>query len=234
MGINMTRWQNFIVIWFVGIFTLLGIGFFSTSLLTRENTTSNIQSYFDQLNTSVDLQLSQKLNDLNVLAQNPLVTDLLMGQNSPDNPEILALLNGVKAITQADIIYVMNSDGTVLGCSLYGDHKTLTGNNYSFRPYFIKAKKGLTVVYPALGVTTNARGIYLSKPVKSPERAMLTKLGNEVVLAKDGTEAINLYTEAMNSDDPIMANFREHGFCAALVKPFQLQELSRVLSQVLG
>ena len=112
--------------------------------------------------------------------------------------------------------------------------------------------------------------------VQNVARAMLTQLGNEVVLAKDGTEAINLYTEAMNSDDPIqiiimdltipggmggkeavievhkvnpgakvivssgysndpiMANFREHGFCAALVKPFQLQELSRVLSQVLG
>ncbi len=33
------------------------------------------------------------------------------------------------------------------------------------------------------------------------------------------------------SNDPIMANFKDYGFCAALVKPYQLQELSRVISQ---
>ncbi|MDY6973702.1 MAG: ATP-binding protein [Thermodesulfobacteriota bacterium] len=35
------------------------------------------------------------------------------------------------------------------------------------------------------------------------------------------------------STDPVMANFKEYGFCAAIVKPFQLQDLSRVISQVL-
>ena len=35
------------------------------------------------------------------------------------------------------------------------------------------------------------------------------------------------------SNDPIMANFKEYGFCAAIVKPFQLQDLSRTISQVL-
>jgi PAS domain S-box-containing protein len=33
------------------------------------------------------------------------------------------------------------------------------------------------------------------------------------------------------SNDPIMANFKEYGFCAAIVKPYQLQELSKVISQ---
>jgi CheY-like chemotaxis protein len=114
------------------------------------------------------------------------------------------------------------------------------------------------------------------KMVQNVAKAMLVKLGHEVVLAKDGTEAINMYNEAMDfdepiqlvimdltipggmggreavleihkvnpeakvivssgySNDPIMANFREYGFCAAIVKPFQIQDLSRVLSQVLG
>lgn len=36
------------------------------------------------------------------------------------------------------------------------------------------------------------------------------------------------------SNDPIMANFREHGFCSAIVKPYQLQELSRVIAQVMA
>lgn len=36
------------------------------------------------------------------------------------------------------------------------------------------------------------------------------------------------------SNDPIIANFKDYGFCASIVKPFQIQDLTRVLRQVLG
>lgn len=36
------------------------------------------------------------------------------------------------------------------------------------------------------------------------------------------------------SNDPIMANFKNYGFCAALVKPFHLQDLSKVICHVLS
>ena len=36
------------------------------------------------------------------------------------------------------------------------------------------------------------------------------------------------------SNDPVMASYNEYGFCGAVVKPYQLQELSKVISQVLG
>ncbi|MEN8134828.1 MAG: ATP-binding protein [Thermodesulfobacteriota bacterium] len=35
------------------------------------------------------------------------------------------------------------------------------------------------------------------------------------------------------SNDPIMANFKNYGFCSAIVKPYQLQELSKVINQLL-
>ena len=35
------------------------------------------------------------------------------------------------------------------------------------------------------------------------------------------------------SNDPIISNFREHGFCGALPKPFTLDQLKRVLYDVL-
>lgn len=35
------------------------------------------------------------------------------------------------------------------------------------------------------------------------------------------------------STDPVMANFKEYGFCAGIVKPFQLQDLSKVINNVL-
>jgi CheY-like chemotaxis protein len=34
------------------------------------------------------------------------------------------------------------------------------------------------------------------------------------------------------SNDPIMANCQKYGFCAAIVKPYQLQELTRVINHV--
>ena len=108
--------------------------------------------------------------------------------------------------------------------------------------------------------------------VRNVTQAMLHEMGHEVVLAKDGEEALRLYGEARDggdpvdlvlmdltmpggmggkeavrrilamhpeakvivssgySNDPVMANFREHGFCGAIVKPFQVAELSRILS----
>lgn len=112
--------------------------------------------------------------------------------------------------------------------------------------------------------------------LRNVAKAMLTKLGNTVVLAADGVEAVKCYQQAMNSDnpiqlvimdlnipggmggkeavqeihklnpeakvivssgysnDPVMANFKKYGFCATIAKPFQLQDLSRVLSHVLA
>ena len=35
------------------------------------------------------------------------------------------------------------------------------------------------------------------------------------------------------SDDPVLANCREHGFCSVLVKPYSRQEMSRVLHELL-
>jgi PAS domain S-box-containing protein len=36
------------------------------------------------------------------------------------------------------------------------------------------------------------------------------------------------------SNDPILAEFEDYGFCAAIVKPYRMQELSRVLRQITG
>ena len=36
------------------------------------------------------------------------------------------------------------------------------------------------------------------------------------------------------SNDPVMANYMDYGFCAAIVKPYQLQNLKHVIAQVLA
>jgi len=111
--------------------------------------------------------------------------------------------------------------------------------------------------------------------VRNVAKAMLTTMGHEVMLAKDGVEALEIYKAHTDSDEPIdivimdltipggmggkdavkevlsfdpdakvivssgystnpiMANCQEYGFRAAIVKPYQLQELTKVISQVM-
>ncbi|OKY75090.1 MAG: hypothetical protein BM485_10370 [Desulfobulbaceae bacterium DB1] len=111
--------------------------------------------------------------------------------------------------------------------------------------------------------------------VRDVTRAMLASLGHEVVLARHGEEAVDLFKKhgdcgepidiiimdltipggmggkdavkaihAINpkakvvvssgySNDPIMAHCRDYGFVAAIVKPFQLQDISKIINQLL-
>ncbi|MFP3983596.1 MAG: PAS domain S-box protein [Desulfurivibrionaceae bacterium] len=112
--------------------------------------------------------------------------------------------------------------------------------------------------------------------IREMSKSMLERLGHEVLLVKDGTEAIQLYRkqkeagrsvdliimdltipggmggrEAVQeilafdpgakvivssgySNDPVMSNYRGYGFKAVIFKPYKLQELRKVIDQVLS
>jgi DNA-binding NarL/FixJ family response regulator len=36
-----------------------------------------------------------------------------------------------------------------------------------------------------------------------------------------------------NSNDPIMSDFRKYGFCAVLPKPFEIDDLQKILSKIM-
>ena len=104
---------------------------------------------------------------------------------------------------------------------------------------------------------------------------MLSKMGYEVALAKDGQEAVDMYKDALDagrrfdavildltvpggmggkeamhrlsevdpgvraivssgySNDPVMANFEDHGFCGAVKKPYLVEDMSQALHAVI-
>jgi len=114
------------------------------------------------------------------------------------------------------------------------------------------------------------------KMVRDVAVAMLRHQGYEVIQAKEGREALELYRAYRNegrpfdlvimdltipggmggkeavqeilmldppakvivasgySNDPIMANYRQYGFAAAVAKPFQMREFIKVIRQVLS
>ena len=111
------------------------------------------------------------------------VLDQQLNTKERDRYETLIALRTTKALFNASIVYVMDSQGTVIACTPYDkDNKTLTGNTYAFRPYFKDAMAGENVIYLALGVTTGERGVYFSSPVfsegnDSPMGVVVIKIG---------------------------------------------------------
>lgn len=111
--------------------------------------------------------------------------------------------------------------------------------------------------------------------VRDIAKAMLSRMGHEVLLAQDGAGALELYREHSESgksidlvimdltipggmggkdavkeilafdpsakvivssgysNDPAMANYQEYGFAAAVVKPYRLHDLTKVINRVL-
>jgi PAS domain S-box-containing protein len=110
--------------------------------------------------------------------------------------------------------------------------------------------------------------------VRNILEAMLHQMGHEVLLVKDGMEALQTYREAVDngtpidliimdltipggmggkeavqkilsidpaanaivssgySNDPVIANFKDYGFCSAIVKPYQFAELKKTIDHL--
>ena len=105
------------------------------------------------------------------LAKLPEIIAVARHETPPDNREIVVALRAVQGALQASLAYVLDEQGTVVACTPYGDGQTLTGGNYAFRPYFLAARERRDCVYPALGVTTGVRGLYVTSPIGPLETA---------------------------------------------------------------
>lgn len=64
----------------------------------------------------------------------------------------------------ADLLYVMNSEGTTLAASNWQDPLSLVGRNYGFRPYFKSAIQGEEGRFFAIGATLGEPGLFLARP----------------------------------------------------------------------
>lgn len=113
------------------------------------------------------------------------VFETATGKRPIDDHETMLMLETTKSNFNASLVYVMDLKGVVVACTPYGEGKTLTGKSYSFRPYFTEAMKGHAVLYPALGVTTYERGIYISAPIygrgPDPQGVLVVKCELDIV-----------------------------------------------------
>lgn len=116
----------------------------------------------------------------------PEIQELCTGKRPVDDLAVLKILTTSREVLSASIVYILDNQGTVIACSPYDGGKTLTGNNYRFRPYFTEAIGGKPHRYAAVGVTTGRRGIYFSEPVyvenrEEPAGVAVIKIGLESI-----------------------------------------------------
>ena len=129
----------------------------------RERDFGQLERLASQLN---DWTFELIIDDLKGLAQLPFIQETVTGVLPPDNSEALAAIQTVRAALKSDLVYLLNRAGIVVASTSYDEGKSLTGNNYAFRPYFSRAlQEARPVFYPAVGATTRKRGLYFSVPV---------------------------------------------------------------------
>jgi len=119
-----------------------------------------------EINTFIARSYTHSVKDLAVL---PEVIEVTTGRAGVDNPALLRVLNTARGALDVSFVFVMNTAGTVIGCSSSAEESSLTGQQYPFRPYFLQAVAGTSALYPAVGVTTGRKGFYFSAPVYGAE-----------------------------------------------------------------
>jgi PAS domain S-box-containing protein len=149
---------------------------------------------------------------------------VISGMLPVDCPSLLDSFTRLRNRIGADIVYAMNAEGRVVISTRYDGDKSLTGNAYTFRPYFHSALDGNPSVYPALGITTLLRGLYYSAPVYADDQAP----GNNspiigVIVIKMPLAAVDdLFTHSTD----ITALVSPHGIIfASSVPSWQLQSI---------
>lgn len=137
------------------------------------------------------------------LSTNQEVLDICHGKSHRDNPGLLQVLNTTQRILDVSLVYVMDVEGTVTGCSVAPEEMSLTGNNYRFRPYFYYAMAGLPYVYPAIGVTTKVKGVYFSAPIYGESTSK--PIGVMVIKSKGTLIETFLHTEKTGAENLLLS-----------------------------
>lgn len=74
-------------------------------------------------------------------------------------------LRGFAEKAKLEAVYLLDSFGTAIAASNFGTESSFIGQNYAFRPYYIKAMRGQTGEFFGVGTTTGRPGYFISEPI---------------------------------------------------------------------
>ena len=197
--------------------------------LREENQLRVHQNSAMLLSEQIESEVAKRLQIIKTLSCNDHVVEVISGEKGEDNPVINLTLNTANEVAHSELILVLNTKGTVISST---DNKSdsLTGFNYSFRPYFIESMKGRTFVFPAVGAITRTRGLYLSAPITiagqdKPAGVIALKIGIDQI-----EEILNRRNDivALVSPDGIIFSSNQHDWLYHSVVPINTDAEKRL------
>ncbi|WP_328518488.1 sensor histidine kinase [Pararhizobium qamdonense] len=75
-------------------------------------------------------------------------------------------LKEINSLLESADVYVLTLDGNTIAASNYESKTSFIGENFSYRPYFQEAARGMQSRFYARGTTSFVRGYYFSSPIR--------------------------------------------------------------------
>lgn len=219
----------------LGVFCLLIliVTVYEVMIMSDENYQEYLDRDSSQILQDINYTTFSKMDEVaKVLAKDNNIKQLCLQNDTVNYNTVKIEINTVQKAFGLDICYILDSKGMVIAASDYSKDESLKieGLNYGFRPYFSDAINGEDVIYPALGSTTNARGIYFSSPVKNAENNVIG-----VVVCKINMEVMDKiltgysYLSAITTSDGIVFSTSHKDWLYKSTMPLSEQKLNSIL-----
>ncbi|MGI0119316.1 ATP-binding protein [Zooshikella sp. RANM57] len=159
-------WLWVLLVWSAGLVGLLAWQEPVVRQQVLATSASEMQGELYRFRATLRGMLSTYENLPELLAQQPIVTEFLSSsRQKAELQPINRYLEHTNSIMGAADIYLLDQQGTTIAASNWKKPQSFLGRNFSFRPYYHKAKEGDAGRYFALGTTSLQRGYYFSYPV---------------------------------------------------------------------
>jgi len=158
------RWISYIV----APLAIILISIFIQNSIQNFRFKRDTQVQITRLASSIEsLNYDISIKNLNALASLDLIKNTVTGNKPIDNIESISVLTAMRKATNAEMVYILNKKGNVVACTIDSvSGQSFTGKNFAFRPYFKNVvEKKTSFYYPAVGVVSNKRGLYLGVPI---------------------------------------------------------------------
>ncbi|PCJ17707.1 MAG: hypothetical protein COB02_12885 [Candidatus Cloacimonadota bacterium] len=150
--------------------------FFGTSWIihsknsnTIDNDKIKIQRNLDLIAKKIEFQLFSKMPSLVAKLSNESSIQQFLISSSTQDIEVDTLLYSIRKYHYTESCYILDSNG-IVKASNTNDDISINGKNFSFRKYFIRAFKGESSAWAAVGLRSKKRGIYFSSPIKFEQK----------------------------------------------------------------
>ncbi|MBF0318561.1 MAG: hypothetical protein HQL01_01980 [Nitrospirae bacterium] len=163
-----TRFKVELLFLTIAMMVAASFGLWFTAQWTKDKIIDDLKKEARQHLEIYNTYLTNKIDGYSVypliLSENFPIKDLCA---NPSNSGVVnTYLSHFNNAIGASATYVLNKDGIAIASSNWNSPESFVGKNYSFRPYFRRAVKGVSDKYVAIGVTSKAPGYYVSSPVK--------------------------------------------------------------------